>query len=236
MQLPGRLKATTLGDLLGTLYRSGATGSLELSEPTGRTHLVHMILGRVSAVEVDGASPSLAEILGRDSEVDADVIRRSLLRAMASQRLHGEVLVTDFQLSPELVDRALRAQTVVRLRALEQLADARICFRVALRSPRHALRLPLEAAEFLKGRPRVRDRQPRPATFSVSRTMSAEKLSAFHALGVNVGAAPSEIRGAYRKLVHACHPDLHPCVSQDERRALLDRFVQVTEAYRTLVA
>src|SRR5580704_5261133 len=108
MQLPGRLRSTTLGDLLGALHRAAATGTLELVEDRGRAHRVHLTRGLVAAVELDGASPSLAEILRRDRAADEDVLRRSLLRAMAARRLHGEVLVDEFFLSPAVVGGALR--------------------------------------------------------------------------------------------------------------------------------
>src|SRR5918912_1494037 len=70
------------------------------------------------------ASASLAEILRRQDQIDEDTLRRSLLRAMASRRLHGEVLVRDFHLSPTVIGRALRAQLMLRLSVLEELADA----------------------------------------------------------------------------------------------------------------
>ena len=41
---------------------------------------------------------------------------------MASRRLHGEVLVRDFHLSPLVVGRALRRQVMLRLQVLEELA------------------------------------------------------------------------------------------------------------------
>src|SRR5437660_489401 len=82
------------------------------------------------AVELDGAAASLAEVLRRDRAVDDETLRRSLLRAMASRRLHGEVLVRDFKLSPSLVDTALRRQLLTRLAVLEQLGDAQVFFRV----------------------------------------------------------------------------------------------------------
>src|SRR5215471_18393002 len=115
MHLPVRLRSTTLGDLLGTLHRAGATGTLELAEVRGRVHRVHMLRGYVAAVELDGASASLAEMLRRSEAVDEDTLRRSLLRAMASRRLHGEVLVREFHISPQVVDDALRAQLMNRL-------------------------------------------------------------------------------------------------------------------------
>jgi hypothetical protein len=139
MNLPSRLRSTTLGDLLGALHRAGATGTLELAEDRGRLHRIYLFGGRVAAVELDGSTPSLAEILRADRAADDDVLRRSLLRAMTSSRLHGEVLVDDFRLSPEVVGNALRRQVMARLASLEQLADARVSFRVAVRPPRSAL-------------------------------------------------------------------------------------------------
>jgi hypothetical protein len=65
MQLPGRLSASTLGDLLGALHREGVTGLLELSEVRGprgagvpgRLHHIHLRGGLV--VAVDTALPGL---------------------------------------------------------------------------------------------------------------------------------------------------------------------------------
>jgi len=115
MQLPGRLRSTTLGDVLGMLHRAHVNGTLELVEDRGRNHRVHMLDGCVVAVEVDGASRSLAEILRADRAADEETLTRSLLRAITSRRLHGEVLVEDFRLAPSVVAAALRRQTQERL-------------------------------------------------------------------------------------------------------------------------
>jgi DnaJ-domain-containing protein 1 len=245
MQLPGRLEATTLGDLLGALHRSRASGTLELAESHGRVHRVHLAGGLVTAVELDRASASLAEILRRQDEIDEDTLRRSLLRAMASRRLHGEVLVRDFHLSPEIVDRALRRQLMLRLSVLEDLTDAKIFFRVTVQRPRGALvDRPLDTSEFLAGKKRARDRRDGPAsgTFRSSRgpatpaTWDPARASAYRALGLPFGAAADDVKRAYRRLVRAYHPDLHPEASHDERRSLSVRFSEVTAAYRSLVA
>jgi len=246
MQLPGRLKATTLGDLLGALHRGRASGTLELVEGTGRAHRVHLTCGSVTAVEVDRAAASLGEILRHEEDVDDDVLRRSLLRAMASQRLHGDVLVRDFQISPDVVDRALRKQIMLRLQMLEALADAQVFYRVAVRPPRGALvDDPVGADEFLKGRKRARDRAADPVS-GVYRTarpstgmpgsVDVGRIVAYRALGLASGAAETEVKQAYRRLVREYHPDLHPDASSDERRALSARFAEVTAAYRSLVA
>jgi hypothetical protein len=239
MQLPGRLRSTSLGDLLGSVHRTGATGTLELVEDHGRMHRVHLAAGLVIAVELDGASPSLAEILRGDGGADGDVLRRSLLRAIASQRLHGEVLIDDFFISPEVVGHALRRQVVLRLSILERLADARVAFRVAVRPPRGALTgrhaapgrpswdAPLGPHEFLRGRRRARERTPGPRT-SVS-------SSPWDVLGLPPDAAIDEVKRAYRRLARTVHPDLHPHVGDAERRALQARFVALTDAYRALI-
>lgn len=258
MQLPGRLKATTLGDLLGSLHRARVSGTLELVEASGRVHRVHLASGLVTAVEVDRAASSLGEILRQHDEVDDDTLRRSLLRAMASRRLHGEVLVRDFHLSPEVVGRALRRQMMLRLQMLEDLADAQVFYRVTVRPPRGALvDEPLGASEFLAGKKRARDRGPtyswgsrRDAPESTSGTyrssyrpssgfpgsIDTARLSAYRALGLSTGAPADEIKRAYRRLVREYHPDLHPDATHEERRTLSVRFAEVTAAYKSLVA
>lgn len=231
MNLPGRLRSTTLGDLLGTLHRASATGTLELAEDRGRTHRVHIGRGLVVAVDIDGVSPSLAEILRSERAVGDELLRRSFLRAVSSRRLHGQVLVDEFRLSPEVVGRALRRQLLARLAVLEQLADARIAFRVAIRAPQGAFHdAPLEPREFLHGRRRSRERaSPHPAPVR-------ETGSAWRVLGLPPGAAVEEIKRAYRRLARAVHPDVHPTATDAERRALQERFTEITEAYRSLVA
>jgi hypothetical protein len=246
MQLPGRLRSTTLGDLLGTLHRAQATGTLELAEFHGRTHRVHLSRGLVVAVELDGPVPSLAEELRREGTVGDDVLKRSLLRAIASRRLHGEVLVRDFKLSPTLIDTALRRQLLTRMGVLERLTDAQILFRVTVRPPRGAMvDDPLRPPEFLSGRRRSRDKHTgtTPATPAARRaprgaegsSMDPRQLAAFRVLGVSPGADATVLKRAYRQLARSFHPDLHPHASDDERRALAERFVQVTAAYQTLV-
>jgi hypothetical protein len=241
MQLHGRLRSTTLGDLLGVLHRGAATGTLEFVEDRGRVHRVHVTCGLVAAVELDGASPPLAEFLRVDEAADEDVLRRSLLRALASRKLHGQVLVDEFNLAPSLVGRALRRQMCARLVALEQLTDARVAFRVTVRPPREALvgklrdsrgagvwDAPLGAGEFLHGRRRARERT----------SVRAEPVdaSAWGILGLSPGSAVAEVKRAYRRLARTVHPDLHPGATDVERRTLQARFTKLTDAYRALMS
>jgi DnaJ-like protein/uncharacterized protein DUF4388 len=241
MNLPGRLRMTSLGDLLGTLHRAEATGTLELAEDNGRAHRVFLSGGFVVAVEIDGAAPTLGEILREHHGVGDDLLKRSLLRAMSSKRLHGDVLVNDFRIDGAVVGAALRRQIVARLERLDRITDARVLFRVALRTPRGALTdAPLPASQFLAGKRRARDAAGRAKSArAVGGPAPAHEPSrdvALRVLGVSSAADEPEIRRAYRRLARAFHPDLHPSASEDERRALVERFHAVTEAYRALVA
>jgi hypothetical protein len=226
-----------LGDLLGTIHRASATGTLEITENHGRVHRIHVVRGLVTAVDLDAASASLAEILRREDAVDEDTIRRSLLRALASRRLHGEVLVRDFKLSPDVVGRALRQQLVLRLHVLDRLVDAQICFRVTMRPPRGALvDGPLGPRDFLHGRRRARERFFSQSPAPSAAANDAKRAAAWRTLGLTPGSDEGEIKRAYRRLVRSYHPDLHPSASDEERRRLEERFAAVTAAYQVLVA
>lgn len=59
LEIPGRLERSTLGDVLGALHRSGATGALRIDEtgPSGsRQHVIHLREGLIADVELGGAS------------------------------------------------------------------------------------------------------------------------------------------------------------------------------------
>ncbi len=93
---------------------------------------------------------------------------------------------------------------------------------------------PLAPHEFLHGRRRLRERSaqiPAPAPATAPREQSSWRV-----LGLPPGAQVDEIKRAYRRLARTVHPDLHPDASDEERRALQARFVEITDAYRTLVA
>ena len=77
MILPSRLSATTLGDLLGKLYRQRTTGSLELVElwaPPGTRsarHEIHLFCGLVSSVETTLAATPLGRTVVATARVES---------------------------------------------------------------------------------------------------------------------------------------------------------------------
>ncbi len=68
------------------------------------------------------------------------------------------------------------------------------------------------------------------------RAIPSRDQSSWRILGLPPGAQVDEIKRAYRRLARTVHPDLHPGATDEERRALQARFVEITDAYRTLVA
>lgn len=168
MLLPGRLAKTTIGDLLGRLYRAGASGALELSGGARRQR-IYLQRGLIVGLDLDvGPLPSrLGELLVCEGLAAVDQVARAL---SAQQRLgiaaprHGEILVRAGVITPELRDAALRKQARKRLDALFRALDGRdaeIRFHVGIAAEEakmtHRFVAPLMPHEFLAGRPRARD-------------------------------------------------------------------------------
>ncbi|MRG97739.1 J domain-containing protein [Polyangium spumosum] len=168
MILPSRLSATTLGDLLGRLYRQRTTGTLELSDlwaPPGAAssrHKIHLASGLVSGVETSLPAPPIGELLRREGFL-ADVALRALLRRIGGgdPRPSGEILVAERLVDAATVEAALRVQLRLKLDALFELEDAAVAFHTARPTKLLARRVhPLEPPDFLFGRPRQRDLVP----------------------------------------------------------------------------
>lgn len=168
MQLPGRLEGTTLGDILGTLYRGNATGVLELSEltPSGaptrpsRTHRIQLLSGLVASVETDLDTTPLGELLARTGKMDRRAIDVMLYRmALGDPRPAGAILVSMGAISSDTLVHTLRTQIRAKLDAIYRgVPDARITFRTSRPLPKDTLRIgPLMPRDFLHGRPRKRD-------------------------------------------------------------------------------
>lgn len=168
MQLPGRLEGTTLGDILGILYRGNATGVLELSEIAAanhatrhaRTHRIQLLSGLVASVETGFDVTPIGEILARSGKLDRRAIDVMLYRmALGDPRPAGAILVGMGAVTPDALIQGLRTQIRTKLDAIYRgLADARVTFRTARPLPKDTLRIgTLMPRDFLHGRPRKRD-------------------------------------------------------------------------------
>lgn len=231
MNLPGRLRATTLGDLFGQLHRAGADGILELVEATGagagRAHRVFFAGGLVDDVQTSLPAPRLGELLTREGVLPREALSRLARRLVAEpHRRSGEILVEEKLASGQEVVSGLRRQLRLRLEALFRLSEALIRFHV--RSPRDTSIPRPEALgpqDFLHDRPRAR-----PSRSSRSAPMDA----AYRVLGLGPGADDDAVQRAFRRLARDVHPDRHPDASPEERAQLLARFAELSQAYHTL--
>jgi hypothetical protein len=241
MHLPGRLRLTTLGDVLGTVYRESARGAIELTEShgprAGSVHRVHIVAGLVAHVETHIATARLGEVLlrlGLASEV-------SLLRLAGRIPLFphmkaGEILVLGGAVTPSDVAHALRIQRRERLERLFSLDDARLAFRVACES-KESRESPLyvDAGEYLHGRPRSRDRGHSPSQIT-ARRRDPIRTRALSTLGLSEAADATSVQRAFRQLAMTMHPDRFPTVGAAERSELMRKFAEITAAYHALVA
>lgn len=221
MQLPGQLKNTTLGDLLGALFRERASGVLELIEPTGQRHHIELRQGEVEYVETDRGGPFLGDLLGLSN-----------LPAVSDDERLGEVLLAEGRVDQDELSAALKRQTLARLDRLFNLEKAAVRF--------HAPRpqkddptapAPLSREEFLHGRPRHRGR-------SSSRMLPASRPrdGALAVLGLKEDASREDIRRAFRELAQEHHPDRHPHADEAARQRLFRRFAEISRAYHALTS
>jgi hypothetical protein len=255
MQLPGRLEATTLGDTLGALHRERATGVLRLQEPNGACHEVHVKEGRVSDVVTGAPTPRLGDVLrqlgmlpaGASSELERDcqgVTVEQLARPL------GAVLVERCILSKEELRRALKLQNQHRLERVYAVREARMSFHVA--GARSGVpTVLLGADDFLRGRPRGRERraeaqrrrgegqvgsgrQPAARRFATrcKNLAPSSRREALALLGLGLDATEREIRNAFRSLATGHHPDTRT----DDAHGAEGHFARLSAAYHLLVA
>lgn len=94
LELPGRLERSTLGDVLGALHRSGATGALRIDEvgPDGsRQHVIYLRDGLIADVETGCADePSGSLRPARQQCLDQLESLFGLARARLSFRVMGQ--------------------------------------------------------------------------------------------------------------------------------------------------
>jgi len=253
MNLPGRLRLTTLGDVLGALHRSGASGVLELGEDRGVTHRVYWTDGHITQVDTDLFRERLGDLLARQGVLGAGALARLARRLLETPRRRaGEILVDEGLVSHDLVSAGLRRQLRRKLDALFLLSDAQLTFRVP--RPQAVSQPPLSAPEFLHGRPRARSARSRaPGAHESARPWQVPRAEesarsappprapqqgprsrAYATLGVSPGADRATITQAFRRLARSLHPDRFPHADATERARLLSRFAELSAAYHAL--
>jgi DnaJ domain/Domain of unknown function (DUF4388) len=154
----------------------------------------------------------------------------------------GQVIAVDTALDPlSSGDSAWLAgaprQLRERVEALFQLREAALSFHVACPPPRgHAP--PLAPGDYLRGRPRARDRyatahdDPRaPARAPTQRA----RMEALSMLGLTDDASVAEVTRAFRERAAGLHPDRRPTAPAPERRSLEQRFAALSAAYHALI-
>jgi hypothetical protein len=220
MNLPGRLRDTTLGDVLGTLFRHRVTGYLELIDAYGLIHRVEIHDGLIAGIE-SPQGPRLGQLLGLEASPHP------------SQGRLGEQLLARGLIEEEQLEAALKYQILQRLELLFELPDAAIRFRVP--RPRDFDRTapaPLSEKEFLVGRRRSRGGSEGAEVAEAQRS----RRDALRVLGLRDGASPSEVRAAFRELAAKYHPDRHRAMEQAQRTDLFRKFAEISRAYHSLSA
>ena len=211
----------------------------------GRMHGVHLAQGEVVAVETQAPVPAIGEILMQRGLLDAVAQRRLRYRlATGASRRVGEILIEEGYVSADVVGAALRKQLRAKLDALFRIEEATLSFHVACPTPACPA-APLSPREFLRGRPRARDRAGRAARAphrdearrSTARRDPIERRrsEALALLGVDEHATPSEVTRAFRRLAIRLHPDRHVHAGETERRAMAERFAALSAAYHTVM-
>ena len=237
LRVPPSLESTTLGDVLGQMMRSSASGALYLVETgtarAGRAHRVHLREGRPVVVASEG--DRLGELLAARGIVDEQAVQRASARQrLGDRRLFGELVAALSAAASSDVEACLHTQTRARLDRLFGLEGAQLSFFSTNfegglegafgRAARAAS--PLSPAEYLHGRPRRRGTGRRPSL----RGDEPDTVL----LGVAPEATADALRRAFRKRAFELHPDRAQDGSdRSERQRLL---AKVSAAYHRLDA
>lgn len=232
MLLPASLESTTLGDVLGCLHRGGACGSLQLRE-NGSAHEIELLQGRVERVQLAADPCHLGDLLRQTLSRGASIegaLQRACLRG-ADTRPLGERLVAVGVISRAQMTSAVRRLHGERLERLFRLRQASLRFRPLRRLPSPGCGL--GPAVFLYGRRRYRD-VAAPAQPLVSHPDEGELRRAYRELGLPFGAAPREVRHAYRQAVSRWHPDRFAAQGPGPLKQAQARFLAIGDSYRRL--
>jgi hypothetical protein len=218
MRLPGQLKDTTLGDLLGALFREKADGVLELLDAQGASHRIELSQGQVMQVDSQFDAPLLGELLNVPPGENTSAEVR-----------YGEELLRRGLVNQQQLSSALHQQNICRLEKLFSLKNANIRFRTPKPRPDDPTASPaLSPEEVLHGRPRGNPRE------TMRQPQILRRDGALRVLGLPPRSDQEEIRRAFRSLAAQHHPDRHPEANSYERTRLRLRFAEISRAYHLL--
>lgn len=234
MNIPTRLRETTLGDVLATLHREGASGVLELVEPT-RRHAVHLRKGEVRAVECALATMRFGDVAVASGVVPREVIETFWFNDRPSGQRIGQCLVGRRLMTPLQRDHLLDTQRLQRLKMLYRLPDAMLRFHPAAPLPDGAAeQTPLRPREVFHNTPRARDSAPPPPVTQAAEERDPRRRRALEALGLPMSASMDDVRARYKRLLLELHPDrAHPMDDRD-RASRMTRLLRVMESYQLL--
>lgn len=245
MILPGRLATTTLGDVLGACFRAGISGILELTEDAGpaagRAHRLCLQGGLIQGVETVLGAPPLGELLVSDGALSRRQHIELVLRLQeAADKSTGQWLAEFHWIEPDALRQVVHRQLSERLTALFALSDARVAYRIARpRAARAISAQPLTPDVFLHGKPRSRDRhqasQGREVPHHDLGLRDSARVRALLSLGLAPHSSTSDIKKAFHRMVARLHPDRHLQSTPSQQEAARQRFVQVMNAYNTLM-
>ena len=245
MILPGRLAMTTLGDVLGACFRERISGVLELTEDVGpaagRAHRLRLQTGLIQGVESELGAPPLGELLVSDGALSRRQHIELLLRLEESAgKSTGQWLAEFHWVEPEALRQVVHRQLSDRLTALFTLSDARVAYRVGRASVARAITArPLTPEIFLHGKPRSRDRCQASPDRDVPHhdlgLRDSARVRALLSLGLAPHSSTSDIKKAFHRMVSRLHPDRHMTAPRNQQEAARQRFVQVVNAYNTLM-
>lgn len=243
MNLPIRLRETTLGDVLAVLHREGASGVLELVEPK-RRHAVHLRRGEVRAVECALATLRFGDVAVASGVVQREVIETFWFNDRPSGQRIGQCLVGRRLMTPLQRDHLLDTQRLERLRMLYKLPDAMLRFHPATPLPDGAAeQAPLRAREVFHNTPRARDTiaettksasEGASTNATVPEERDPRRRRALEALGLPMTATGEELRRRYKTLLLELHPDRAQRLDDRDRAARMTRLLRVMEAYQLL--
>jgi len=106
----GSLEATPLGHLLVYSLDRLLTGTLVLEESSGKRHAIYFDEGGPSKAKIQDPVLFLGAVLVEQKAITADVYDRTLVQALGSNRLHGEILTEQGHLDERALREGLREQ------------------------------------------------------------------------------------------------------------------------------